>query len=163
MRQRDGSFVSILLSQFFCLNSFVSMTRFHFSLKVKPFMRKGTLTQNNVHLQDHEFTTVKLLLDLGFDIELIPKSQIPNYRQPDIMMDGIAWDIKAPIGTGRKNIENVVQGAVEQSRNIIVDLFRSKMPEDDAIKGYEKYFKASKRIKRMKIIKKNREIIDFSK
>ena len=121
------------------------------------------LIQNGVHLQDHEYVTVKLLLDKGYDIELIPKSQIKKYRQPDIMMGGIAWEIKAPIGTGKKNIENIMQGAAEQSRSIIVDLFRSKMPEEEAIKGYEQYFKISKRVKRMKIIKKNRDILDFSK
>ncbi|MCR5503935.1 MAG: hypothetical protein K6F53_13105 [Lachnospiraceae bacterium] len=126
-------------------------------------MSKGTLKQNGVHLQDHEYVTVRLLLDKGYDIELIPKSQIKKYRQPDIMMGGIAWEIKAPIGTGKKNIENIMQGAAEQSRSIIVDLFRSKMPEEEAIKGYEQYFKLSKRVKRMKIIKKNRDIIDFSK
>ena len=126
-------------------------------------MSKGTLIQNGVHLQDHEYVTVKLLLDKGYDIELIPKSQIKKYRQPDIMMGGIAWEIKAPIGTGKKNIENIMQGAAEQSRSIIVDLFRSKMPEEEAIKGYEQYFKISKRVKRMKIIKKNRDILDFSK
>ncbi|MBR1674015.1 MAG: hypothetical protein IJ703_03545 [Eubacterium sp.] len=126
-------------------------------------MKKGHLIQNNVHLQDHEYATVKLFLDLGFDVELIPKSQIAKYRQPDIMMCGVAWEIKAPIGTGKKNIENVMQGAAEQSRNIIVDLIRSKMPEEEAIKGYKHCFDISKRIIRMKIIRKNREIIDFSK
>ncbi len=126
-------------------------------------MAKGKLTQNGVHLQDHEYYTVKLFLDMGYDIELIPKSQIKEYHQPDIMMNGIAWEIKAPIGTGKKNIENIMQGAAEQSRNIIVDLFRSKLSEDEAIKGYDQYFKRSKRIKRLKIIKKNREIIDFSR
>ena len=126
-------------------------------------MKKGTLIQNGVHLQDHEYATVKLLLELGNDIELIPQSQIKKLRQPDIMMGGVAWEIKAPIGTGRKNIENILQGASGQSRSIIIDLIRSKMPEDDAIKGYEQFFNQSKRIKRMKIIKKNREILDFSR
>ncbi len=126
-------------------------------------MGKGKLTQNRVHLQDHEYNTVSLFLELGHDIELIPKSQIPHYRQPDIMMDGLAWEIKAPIGTGKNNIENVMQGATEQSRNIIIDLIRSKMSEEEAIKGYQQFFMNSKRIKRMIIIKKNREILDFSK
>ena len=126
-------------------------------------MEKGRLTQNGVHLQEHEYATIKLFLDKGFDIELIPRSQIKKFRQPDIMMGGVAWEIKAPIGTGKKNIENILQGASEQSRNIIIDLIRSKMPEEDAIKGYEQYFKQSKRIKRMKIIRKNREILDFFK
>ena len=91
-------------------------------------MKKGKLTQNGVHLQDHEFVTVKLFLVMGYDIELIPKSQIKGYRQPDIMMDGVAWEIKAPIGNGKKTIQNIMQGASEQSRNVIIDLFRSKMP-----------------------------------
>lgn len=125
-------------------------------------MKKGKLTQNGVHLQDHEFVTVKLFLVMGYDIELIPKSQIKGYRQPDIMMDGVAWEIKAPIGNGKKTIQNIMQGASEQSRNVIIDLFRSKMPEEEAIKGYERFFMTSKRIKQIKIIKKNREIIDFS-
>ena len=121
------------------------------------------LTQNGVHLQEHEYVTVRLFLEMGLDIELIPKSQIKKYRQPDIMMGGVAWEIKAPIGTGKKNIENIMQGASGQSRNIIIDLFRSRMPEEEAIKGYEQYFRRSKRIKRVKIIKKNRDILDFSK
>ena len=126
-------------------------------------MEKGHLKQNGVHLQEHEFVTVKLFIEMGIDIELIPKSQIKGYRQPDIMMGGLAWEIKAPIGNGKKTIQNTLQGAAEQSRNIIIDLMRSKMPEDEAIKGYEQYFMNSKRIKRMKIIKKSREILDFSK
>ena len=126
-------------------------------------MKTGTLKQNGVHLQEHEYMTVKLFLEMGYDIELIPRSQIKGYRQPDIMMGGIAWEIKALIGNGKKTIENTLQGAAEQSRNIIIDLFRSKMPEEDAVKGYEQYFKQSKRIKRIKIIKKSRETLDFAK
>ena len=106
-------------------------------------MSKGKLTQNGVHLQDHEYKTVKLFLNQGYDVELIPRSQIQKYRQPDIMMGGVAWEIKAPIGKGKKNIENILQGAAEQSRSIIIDLHRSTMPEDEAIKGYEKMFKNS--------------------
>ena len=81
-------------------------------------MGKGKLTQNGVHLQDHEYATVKLLLELGNDIELIPQSQIKKLRQPDIMMGGVAWEIKAPIGTGRKNIENILQSAFTSSVSI---------------------------------------------
>ena len=126
-------------------------------------MEKGLLKQNGVHLQEHEYKTVKLFLEKGIDVELIPQSRITKLRQPDIMMGGVAWEIKAPMGTGKNNIENTLQGASGQSRNIIVDLSRSKMYEEEAIKGYGQYFKNSKRIKRLKIIKKNREIVDFYK
>ena len=124
-------------------------------------MEKGKLKQNGVHLQDHEYETVKLFLDAGFDVELIPRSQIRGYRQPDIMMGGLAWEIKAPIGDGKKTIQNTLQGAAEQSRNVIIDLIRSRMPEEKAIKGYNQYFAASKRIKRVKIITKDRVTVKY--
>lgn len=49
-------------------------------------MGKGNLKQNGVHLQDHEYATVKLLLENGFDIELIPPSQIKNLKMPDMIL-----------------------------------------------------------------------------
>ena len=32
--------------------------------------KKGQLKQNGVHLKDHEYNTVKLFLNMGYDIEL---------------------------------------------------------------------------------------------
>lgn len=76
-------------------------------------MFKGRLIQNGVHLQEHEYATVKLLLNNGYDIELIPPSQIKDFHTPDITMDGCPWEIKAPIGTGKKNIQNIMQTELE--------------------------------------------------
>ena len=126
-------------------------------------MEKGKLTQNNVHLQDHEFATVKIFLEQGYDIELIPRSQIKYYRTPDMMMNNIPWEIKAPQGDGKYTAQNTLQGAAGQSRNVIIDLRRCKMSEDIAIKKFEQEFKKSKSIKQMKIVKKNTEILDFRK
>ena len=126
-------------------------------------MNKGTLTQNGVHLQDHEFATVKLFLEMGYDIELIPRSQIKNYRTPDIMMNGIPWELKAPKGDGKYTAQNTMQNAAGQSRNVIVDLRRCKMSEALAIKEFQREYRESKSIKRMKIVKKDAEILDFEK
>ena len=124
---------------------------------------KGKLTQNKVHLQDHEYITVKLFLDMGYDVELIPKSQIAKYRQPDIIMGGLAWELKAPIGNAKYTIQNTIQDAAKQSRNVIIDLRRCKMEEDKAICGFKREFDHSKHLRRMKIIKKNVEILDYTK
>ena len=126
-------------------------------------MERGKLTQNRVHLQDHEWKTVKFFLEQGKDIELIPKSQIAGFHLGDFMMDGLPWEVKAPIGDGKKNIENKFSEAAQQSSNIIIDLHRSKMKEADAFKGYVKEFKKTKSVRRMKIITKSREVLDFRK
>lgn len=55
-------------------------------------MEKGTLKTNSVHLQTHEFHTVKLLLESGADIELVPTSQIKGLKMPDVMINGIPWE-----------------------------------------------------------------------
>ncbi len=41
---------------------------------------------------EHEWNTVKYFLELGKDIELLPKSVIKHYHQGDFMMDGVAWE-----------------------------------------------------------------------
>lgn len=124
--------------------------------------KKGKLTQNGVHLQNHEYATVKLLLEQGYDIELIPPSQIKSYRTPDIMMDGVPWEMKAPEGNGKRTVQNTLQDAAGQSRNVIIDLRRCSMPEDIAAKRFGTEFNKSRSFRRMKIITKNEEILDFS-
>ena len=59
-------------------------------------MEKGKLTQNGVHLEDHEYATVKLFLESGYDIELIPPVKIKNVHTPGFTMQGKAWEMKSP-------------------------------------------------------------------
>ena len=124
---------------------------------------KGNLRQNGVHLMEHEWKTVKYFLDRGEDIELLPKSEIKDYHQGDFVMGGVAWEAKAPVGKGKHTVQNKIQEAVRQSGNVIIDLRRSKMGEDRAVKAYEREFKNNKGLRRMKIIKKDGELLDFRK
>ena len=126
-------------------------------------MSKGILTQNGVHLKKHEYNTVKVLLEQGLDIELIPPSHIKGYKTPDIMMGGIPWEMKSPEGGSRTTIKHNISDALKQSRNVIIDLQRCHLEEDYAIKELEKEFKLSKRIRKLKIVLKDRAILDYSK
>ena len=82
---------------------------------------------------------------------------------PDIITQGIPWEMKAPLGNKKYTIKNIVQSASHQSENIIIDLRRSKMNENTAINEIRQYFEKSKRIRRVKIITKDAEMLDFSK
>ena len=126
-------------------------------------MEKGTLKTNGVHLQTHEFHTVKLLLESGADIELVPTSQIKGLKMPDVMINGIPWEIKAPLGNSKNTIKHNFQNAAHQSENVIFDLCRSKLDEETALKEIQHHFNLSKRIKRLKVFTKSEEIIDFHK
>ena len=126
-------------------------------------MNKGKLIQNGVHLQEHEYATVKFFLELGYDIELIPPSQIKSLHSPDFIMMGLPWEMKAPKGNGKYTAQNIIQAAAHQSNNIIIDLRRCKMLDNKAIVSYTKEFEKNKSIKRMKIITKSKEVLDFKK
>lgn len=121
------------------------------------------LTQNGVHLKNHEYLTVKTLLDLGYDVELIPPSNIKGLKMPDIMLQGQAWEMKSPQGNGKNLFKNTLQNASHQSQNVIIDLRRCKVDEEIALKDLKHYFLFSKRLKKMKIILQNQEILDFNK
>ncbi len=126
-------------------------------------MEKGTLKTNGVHLENHEYATVKLLLMSGHNIELIPSSQVKGMRTPDISIDGVLWEIKSPTGNSRHTMKHTLQNAAHQSNHVIVDLRRCKMPQNIAVKELEHHFNLSRRIRRMKIITADEKIIDFGK
>ncbi|MBP5304589.1 MAG: hypothetical protein J6Z02_01960 [Lachnospiraceae bacterium] len=66
--------------------------------------RRGQLITNNVHLQDHEYNTVELLLDSGYNIELIPPLKIKGTKTADVVINGVMWEMKAPTGNGKLDI-----------------------------------------------------------
>ena len=47
-------------------------------------VKHGKITPNGVVLKEHELSTVVLLTNLGFDVELIPKSNERGVHTPDI-------------------------------------------------------------------------------
>ena len=126
-------------------------------------MEIGTLKTNGVHLADHEYDTVKLLTEKGYDIELIPPSAIKGLRMPDIMINSVPWEIKSPTGNGKHTIKHNLQNATHQSNNVIIDLRRCKLPEDQALSEIQRRFDLSKRIRNMKVITADEKIIDLNK
>ena len=125
--------------------------------------KQDTLKQNGVHLREHEYQTVKTLMNEGYDIELIPPSQIKGLPMPDIMMSGVPWEIKSPNGKSKNTIKHILQKAKHQSDSIILDLRRNQLDEVQVIEDLKYHYQLSKRLRRMKIIKKNGEILDYSK
>ncbi len=94
---------------------------------------------------------------------MIPPSQIKNLQMPDIMLQGLPWEMKSPVGSSKYTIKNIVQSASHQSCNIIIDLRRYSADENTAIHSIREYFELSKRIRRVKIITKANTLIDFFK
>lgn len=128
------------------------------------FMKKrGKIIPNGVVLKTHENATVVFLTEQGHDIELIPKVNIEGVHTPDILMEGIRWEMKAPIGEGNQLMENTIQRALKQSQNVIVDLRRTKRHQTKCLRELRKQFDSKKDLQRLRIIAKGGKILDFKK
>ena len=126
-------------------------------------MKKGKITPNGVILKTHENATVVFLTEQGHNVELIPKSNTPGLHSPDIIMNGLKWEMKAPKGAGKYLINNTIQKAVKQSRNIIIDLRRTKRHQSKCLREIEKEFQKSKSIDHMIVVTKSSRKLVFKK
>ncbi|MBQ3409992.1 hypothetical protein IJG66_01375 [Candidatus Saccharibacteria bacterium] len=126
-------------------------------------MRKGKITPNGVVLKTHENATAVFLTEQGFNVDLIPASNIEGVHTPDIKMNGLKWEMKAPLGEGNQLMKNTVQKAIKQSQNIIIDLRHTKRHQTKCLRELEREFGKSKKIKRLKIITKSGKTLDFEK
>ena len=126
-------------------------------------MKNGKIIPNGVILEQHEYRTVVFLTERGFDVELIPKSNKTGVHTPDIVIAGEKWEMKAPKGEEKYLIPNTIQKAIKQSRNIIIDLRRVRRDQTKCIYELKKEFNKSHSIKKLKIIIKSNEVLDFEK
>jgi hypothetical protein len=125
---------------------------------------KGRITFNDVILEKHELRTVVFLSEkCGYNIELLPPSQRKGDKTPDMIMNGLKWEMKAPRGKGRWLIENTLQKSVKQSPNVIIDLTRIKIKQERCLPEIEKQFARSRGLKQLVVITKSRRIIDLKK
>jgi hypothetical protein len=64
-----------------------------------------------------------------------------TYATLDIFVRGVAWEIKSPLGGGRKTIENNMRTARKQLKNLIIDFSRMKLHQSKAIANIQFYLK----------------------
>ena len=59
---------------------------FWFAFRYDDFMSRGKLFKNGVIMQDNEPFTISYLLDLGYDVRLIPRSLVKGVHSADIVL-----------------------------------------------------------------------------
>ncbi len=123
---------------------------------------KIDISKLKVPPEKHELETARYFAQRGHDIEFVPPSNSPNIHTPDIIMDGVEWEIKCPRGKSKRTIENNFRKAARQSKNIIIDLRRVHLPEAECISQIKKEFQARPYLRKLLIIKRNQDLIDLS-
>jgi len=122
-----------------------------------------TNVRNGAYPETHELETAWFLNNCGKDVEFLVPVRSKGIHTADILMDGIAWEIKCPKGSGKRTLDRAVKKAIHQSQNIIFDLRYLQLNEEIAIKQLNKDFYSVKIIKRLMIITKSKNLLDIKK
>jgi hypothetical protein len=119
--------------------------------------RQGKLILNGVKPAAHETKTYNFLVSQGHVVELIPRSN--TSKTADCMIDGIKVEIKAPQGSGKETIYQLVRNGSKQSATLIIDLHRSSIPVDEAILQVDRAMARYTRVKQVTIITRDRKVV----
>ena len=111
--------------------------------------------------EKHELEVANYFAEKGKDVKFIEPQRTKGTHTPDIEMDGVAWEVKSPKGKSKRTIENNFRQAVLQSRYIIFDLRHIGISEKQCMAQLEKEFGNRKYVKRLLVIKKDGELIEF--
>ena len=129
-------------------------------------MRKkyGIMTKPyGVRLESHEEDTIDFFLRIGKDVKVLTPSNTKRQTSPDIVVDGVLWEMKSPTSSNRRTIEKRIREAAHQSENIIFDLRRIKDYPDKVEKEIIRQYNLAKNIRRLVIIRKSGKRLDFVK
>lgn len=80
-------------------------------------------------------------------------------RTPDIDVNGTKWEIKSPLGNGKRTIDNNFSEARGQSKNIVIDLRRIKMHQAKANARIHHYLSTPHHFKQVLVITKSKKVV----
>lgn len=115
------------------------------------------------NLEPHEKRTVKLLLKYGFNVEVLAPSGTPKTNNPDIALNGVIWEMKAPTTANENTLTRRMRKASKQANRVIVDLRGTGKNFAKTKTIIIKLFGELSGLRRMLLIETDGKTLDFSK
>ncbi len=84
-----------------------------------------------------------------------------SHGTPDISINGVEWELKSPIGSGKNNIQKHMREASKQARNVVIDLRRSKLHQDRAIGYIRQFLSNPNELRRVLVITKTKTVLEI--
>jgi len=111
--------------------------------------------------KDHEIKAALILANNYFKRDIVfLRPEI--YKTPDLEVDNVRWELKSPIGNGKKTIENNMRTARKQSNRLILDFSRLKLHQVKAISNIKYYLKRyPKQFTQLTVITKDRKLLEI--
>lgn len=125
--------------------------------------RQGKIiAPSNLNIQEHEMNSARAIADAGYDVEFAHRTWGNRITSPDVVVNGVVWEMKSPIASDRKAIERNLRKACKQSPNVIFDSQRMKGASDvETERRLRSLSEHIRSLRRLWFINHKREIIDI--
>lgn len=90
-------------------------------------------------------------------IDFIKRSN--TAKSADLLINNIIWEVKSPIGNGKRTMQNNIRTADDQSPNVIINLARCKMRTNVAINRIRYELSRANKVKHLLVVCKNGKVI----
>lgn len=128
-----------------------------------PKSKYGKIIFTNTSLEKRERDTIFCLSSFGFNIETLVPSDIPNSKNPDLLMLGTYWEVKTPSTSNEKTIKYHFRKAAKQSNGRTIFDIRNVHDKSRVEKTIISLFEKTRRMRRIIIIETDEKIIDITK
>ena len=90
---------------------------------------------------------------------------VDDYKRKsgDVVMHGVVWVIKCPVGDSKSTISNQIRRASKQSMNIIIDTRRTKLRFNEIEKRVQLGVSGKSSVKRLILINKVGKVLEIKK
>lgn len=120
------------------------------------------IIEPGLNIWAHELCTAKALASAGYTVEFIRRSEAQHIKTPDVIINGMQWEIKSPTAGNLKTVERNLKRGRWQSGNIVFDCRRMKKVPNGAIeREVRKQAYELKGISRLLYINKRGFIVDI--
>lgn len=109
--------------------------------------------------KEHEFSAATVIAEYFRSNVVFIRSA--NFKTPDFMVNGVSWELKSPMGSSTRTIENNMRAAKKQSVNLIIDLSRVKLHQRSAISRISFYLSKPNRFQKVIVITKAKKVIEI--
>lgn len=109
--------------------------------------------------KEHEFAAATVMTKhFRSDVVFIRPA---NFRTPDFEISGIKWELKSPMSSSARTIENNMRTARKQSKNLIIDLSRIKLHQSRAISRINFFLSKPNQFDKVLIITKAKKVFEI--
>jgi hypothetical protein len=127
-------------------------------------MKHGKIIEPAVgNVRDHERRTAKALASVGMTVEFVEPSDRDSTKSPDVLIDGVYWEVKSPRTDKMTQIEKNLKRASKQAPYIVIDSRRVKRISDTTLQKYLLgRLIAQKSIRRILFVNRRGEVVDIA-